>query len=506
MLDLGSSILSSTERIPNSLAIRDKNTKLSYFEWFQKIDALSGSFKSLGLRKGDKIITLLQNNIEAATIHWSCQMNGLIITPLNWRMTSNEIDFCISNSEAKCVIYQQESFVAVKNTTKSNKLINIFVGKNFKEINNLSNLIKDGNKGNSPEAKSDDYSIILYTSGTTGKPKGVPRTHSAERAAGVAHIAQNLYQQGEITLGVMPLYHTMGIRSLISMTLINGTFIAQPKFSSNDAIDFIEKFKITSLYLVPTLYHELIESNHFTSKKVFTCKKLGFAGAPMNDGLIQKVMNGFNPSQLVNHYGSSEVYTFTVDQNANIKPGSAGKAGINQRIRVVEIGSNNHQNINDPNIEGEIIADLNSDEAFSGYWKRPDADRKSIINNWYFTNDIGYLDQDGDLFVTGRVDDMIITGGENVSPIEIENILSLNKNVLEVVVIGLPDKKWGQKICGFIKRIGNLNHNDLDNHCIDLGLVNFKKPKEYFFIKDIPKSPTGKILRRKIIAGEYELE
>ena len=226
----------------------------------------------------------------------------------------------------------------------------------------------------------------------------------------------------------------------------------------------------------------------------------------MNDGLIQKVMNGFNPSQLVNHYGSSEVYTFTVDQNANIKPGSAGKAGINQRIRVVEIGSNNHKNINDPNIEGEIIADLNSDEAFSGYWKRPDADRKSIINNWYFTNDIGYLDQDGDLFVTGRVDDMIITGGENVSPIEIENILSLNKNVLEVVVVGLPDKKWGQKICGFIKRIGNLNHNDLDNHCIDLGLVNFKKPKEYFFIKDIPKSPTGKILRRKIIAGEYELE
>ena len=165
--------------------------------------------------------------------------------------------------------------VAVKNS-KSNKLINIFVGKNFKEINNLSNLIKDGNKGNSPEAKSDDYSIILYTSGTTGKPKGVPRTHSAERAAGVAHIAQNLYQQGEITLGVMPLYHTMGIRSLISMTLINGTFIAQPKFSSNDAIDFIEKFKITSLYLVPTLYHELIESNHFTSKKVFYVQKTWF--------------------------------------------------------------------------------------------------------------------------------------------------------------------------------------------------------------------------------------
>ena len=145
----------------------------------------------------------------------------------------------------------------------------------------------------------------------------------------------------------------------------------------------------------------------------------------MNNGLIKKVMDAFNPSQLVNHYGSSEIYTFTVDPKANKKPGSAGKAGINQRIKIVEIGSNNPEKTVGKNIEGEIIASLQSEEAFSGYLKRPDADKKSIIDNWYFTSDLGYFDNDGDLFVTGRVDDMIITGGENVSPIEIENILSL---------------------------------------------------------------------------------
>ena len=315
-----------------------------------------------------------------------------------------------------------------------------------------------------------------------------------------------MYKNGEITLGVMPLYHTMGIRSLISMSLINGLFITQPKFSSLEAIKLINHYKITSLYLVPTLFHELIEDKHFKSNKVKTCKKLGFAGAPMNNGLIKRVMNAFEPVQLVNHYGSSEIYTFTIDQNANKKPGSAGKAGMNQRIRVVEINSNDPKKIVETNVEGEIIASLKSEEAFSGYLKRPDADTKSIIKNWYFTNDIGYFDDDGDLFVTGRVDDMIVTGGENVSPIEIENLLSLNKNVLDVVVVGLPDEKWGQRICGFIKRDGNIQFDDLNKHCLESGMINFKRPKEYIFIKEIPKSPTGKVLRRKLLAGEYDLD
>ena len=120
--------------------------------------------------------------------------------------------------------------------------------------------------------------------------------------------------------------------------------------------------------------------------------------------------------------------------------------------------------------------------------------------------DLGYFDNDGDLFVTGRVDDMIITGGENVSPIEIENILSLNNNVIEVAVVGLPDEKWGQKICAFIKRLGSIENNELNKFCLESGMANFKRPKEYIFVKEIPKSPTGKILRRKLLSGEYEID
>ena len=506
MLDLGTSFFTSVEKSPKTIAIAEIDNEINYEEWFKGVDKLCGGLKSVGLTSKDRVITLLQNNIEAATMHWACQIAGLTIVPLNWRMKSQEIDFCILDSDAKCIIYQEESNNSVKNSVTSQNLIKIFVGKQKKDKINFNDLLKNGNPRNSPEAKSDFLSLILYTSGTTGKPKGVPRTHFTERSSAIAHIAQNMYQKNESTLGVMPLYHTMGVRSLISMVLLNGTFIAQPKFSSQQAIELIEYFKITSLYLVPTLYYDLLENQYFSKEKVRTCKKLGFAGSPMNDGLIKKVMEGFEPKNLVNHYGSSEIYTFTVDQNANLKPGSAGKAGINQQIRVVKMGAYNTKKLLEKKVEGEIIANLNSDEAFSGYLKRPDANKKSIIDGWYFTGDLGYFDEEGDLFVTGRVDDMIITGGENVSPIEIENILSLNENILEVTVVGLPDPKWGQKVCAFVVRNKNLNSQLLDEYCIKSNMLNFKRPKEYIFVKEIPKSPTGKILRRKLVAGEYELD
>ena len=164
----------------------------------------------------------------------------------------------------------------------------------------------------------------------------------------------------------------------------------------------------------------------------------------MTDGLIKKIKNNFSAKQLINHYGSSEIYTFTIEQDAFNKPGSAGKAGLNQMIRVVKINSNDPNSLTKVDEEGEIIANINSEEAFQGYLKRPEANKKSIIDGWYFTKDTGYLNKDGDLFVTGRVDDMIISGGENVSPVEIENVLSLHKNVLEVVVVGFNDEKWWQ--------------------------------------------------------------
>jgi 2-furoate---CoA ligase len=155
---------------------------------------------------------------------------------------------------------------------------------------------------------------------------------------------------------------------------------------------------------------------------------------------------------------------------------------------------------------GEIIADIASDEAFEGYWRHPDADARALRSGWYFTGDTGYVDAEGDLFVTGRVDDMIVSGGENVSPIEIESILSLHPAVAEVAVAGLPDERWGQRITAFIKRGGAIEAEALDAWCRGSSLADYKRPREYVFVAEIPKSPVGKILRRLLVAGEFQGE
>ena len=159
-----------------------------------------------------------------------------------------------------------------------------------------------------------------------------------------------------------------------------------------------------------------------------------------------------------------------------------------------------------PTQEGEIIAHLVSDEAFEGYWRRPDADAKALRQGWYFTGDTGWFDAAGDLFVTGRVDDMIITGGENVSPVEIESCLSLHPAVSEVAVVGLADERWGRIVAAFVQRKTPVSPDELDRHCRASGLANFKRPRRYVFVEAIPKSPVGKLLRRKLVAGEYEEE
>jgi 2-furoate---CoA ligase len=304
----------------------------------------------------------------------------------------------------------------------------------------------------------------------------------------------------------MPLYHTMGVRSLLAMSLIGGTFVCLPRFETAKALALIASEKITNLYLVPTLYHDLVHHERFAETDLRSVRKLGFAGASMTDGLLKELNAAFKPDLFVNHYGSSEIYTFTIDQNAPAKPGSAGRAGINQRIRVVKLGALSPDEIAPVGEEGEIIALLAGDESFEGYWRRPEADAKALRQGWYFTGDTGFLDADRDLFVTGRADDMIITGGENVSPVEIESCLSLHPAVSEVAVVGLPDERWGKIVAAFVKRRARVDDEELDQFCRTSGLANFKRPRRYVYVADIPKSPVGKLLRRMLVAGEFEAE
>ncbi|WP_343315480.1 AMP-binding protein [Brucella sp. BE17] len=506
MLDLGTTFLASLEREPGGLAVVDGDVRLTYQDLYEKISALVTAFDDLGLKPGDHLVSILRNRWQAAALHWACQFSGIILTPINWRSKADEIHYAVSDSEALAVIFEGFAAQAVREAQLPQSIHLISLDDVSGAEISFDTMLEAGASPAVPRVGADAWSLMLYTSGTTSRPKGVPRRQRAERAAAIAHVAQNLYGYGEKTLGVMPLYHTMGVRSLLASAAINGTFICLPKFDTAEALQLIELEKIDNLYLVPTLYHSLINAPEFKQTNITSVRKLGFAGAPMTEALLQALQKAFKPDLFVNHYGSSEIYTCSINQRAQLKPGSAGKSGLNQMIRVVALDSDDPESRLPAGEEGQIIALMAGDEAFEGYWRRPESDEKAFKSGWYFSSDTGYFDADGDLFVTGRVDDMIITGGENVSPVEIESLLSLHPCVSEVAVVGLPDEKWGKVVTAFITRADKVSEKELDAYCAASTLANFKRPRAYVFVTEIPKSPVGKLLRRKLVEGDYQLE
>ena len=251
---------------------------------------------------------------------------------------------------------------------------------------------------------------MLYTSGTTGRPKGVPRSHRADRAGGLSQVVQHGYRFGDRTLGVMPLYHTMGSTRSSRCTWSAAATSASPTGTPEAALELIERERITSLYLAPTLYHDLVSHPRRGDFDLSSVETLAYAGAAMTSALVERCVEAFAPRLFVNHYGSTEIYTFSVQRDQRAKPGCAGRPALNARL---QLGEN-----------GEILCHMSSDEAFAGYWNRPDADEKAIRDGWYRTGDVGRLDEDGDLWLEGRLDDMIISGGENIHPLEVEDVLA----------------------------------------------------------------------------------
>jgi 2-furoate---CoA ligase len=299
MLDLGLSFIGSVARDPNALAIVDGELRLTYAQWYRRISALVAGLDALGLKAGDHLVTALQNRWEAATLHWACQFAGVIITPVNWRSSTAELDFFLRDAGAKALVYEDAAAAAATASQAAQHLPRIALDGVAPGVTAFAALTSSSNVSEArPRVDVEAWSVMLYTSGTTARPKGVPRRQRAERAAAVAHVAQNLYGHGERTLGVMPLYHTMGVRSLLAMSLIGGAFICLRRFEPAEALRLIAAERVTNLYLVPTLYHDLVHHSLFPQSDIASVRKLGFAGAPMTDGLLKKLQAAFRPDLL----------------------------------------------------------------------------------------------------------------------------------------------------------------------------------------------------------------
>jgi 2-furoate---CoA ligase len=496
-------------RRPGAEAVVDGRHRLTYAELDRRALALALGFARLGVGPGDRVLLALRNRLEHVVAYWALQKLGAVAVPVNFRLAANELRYLLDDSGAKVALYEDATAATMLEATGGTSIRRVFVG-DTPAAGAVALAELEGGRAGAPALEppsEDDLSLILYTSGTTGRPKGVPRTHKNHYAGAMAHVIQCGYQWGERTLGVMPLYHTMGIHALTSMTAIDGCFVCQPDWSGRAALQRIATERLTALYLIPTLFWELVHAPELARTDVSSVRKLAYAGAPMLAPLTEACAKTFRPDVFVNHYGSTEIYTFSVFPDVRAKPGCAGRAGIHSALRLV-VASTERRVGPDEAVpageRGEIIASLTSDEAFSGYWNRPDADARALREGWYFTGDLGWVDGDGDLWVAGRVDDMIISGGENIHPVEIEDVLARHDGVQDVAVIGEPDEKWGERVVAFVVAAPGLTAEALDQHCRASGdLANFKRPRRFVFVAEIPKTASGKILRRLLRDGRY---
>jgi 2-furoate---CoA ligase len=444
-VNLALSLLAACERHPDAEAF----PRLTYGELLSRVARIAGG---LGVEPGERVAIVQDNRLDTALVLWACWWAGAIGVPLSWRLSEEELAYCVEDCGASRLLREDSA-------------------------------LPDGDAH--PGALTLDAAavgLLLYTSGTTGRPKGVPRSHRADRAGAWSQALQHGYAWGDRTLGVMPLYHTMGIHSLLAMHLVGGCFVPQPRWDAEEALRLIERERITSLYLAPTLFHDLVHHPRLETTDVTSVRALGYAGAAMPSTLVESCARVFAPEVFVNHYGSTELYTFTIGRDQVRKPGCAGRPAVNTRLRLDE--------------GGEILVHLASDEAFAGYWHRPDADEKAVRDGWYRTGDTGHLDDDGDLWIDGRVDDMIISGGENVHPLEVEDVLASHPRVREVAVVGAADDRWGQRVVAVV--VGDATAEELDAHCLASPLARFKRPREYRFAETLPKTASGKILRRAL--------
>jgi 2-furoate---CoA ligase len=509
---LGSLLARAALRRPDAEAVVEGRRRLTYAELDARAAEGARGFARLGVVRADRVLLVLRNRLEHVVAYWALQKLGAVAVPVNFRLAGNELRYVLEDSGARLALFEPSTADAMLEASRGGEARLVFVGGQthdaaLGDVTIFDDLLDREGPVVSGAPAEDDPSLILYTSGTTGRPKGVPRTHKNHYAGAMAHVIQCGYTWGERTLGVMPLYHTMGIHALTSMAAINGCFVCQPDWSSAGALELIARERLTALYLIPTLFWELTHAPELARSDVSSVRKLAYAGAPMLAPLTEACAKTFRPDLFVNHYGSTEIYTFSIHPDVRAKPGCAGRPGIHSALRVVTASTERRigpDEIVASGVKGEIIASLGSDEAFAGYWNRPDADARALREGWYFTGDMGWIDADGDLWVAGRVDDMIISGGENIHPVEVEDVLARHPNVKDVAVVGEPDEKWGERVVAFIVPAGELRADVLDQHCRVSGdLANFKRPRRFVFVAEIPKTASGKILRRLLRDGQY---
>lgn len=498
----GDLLARNARNFPNDIGLIYGEKRLNWKELDDRAKAFANSLFELGLERGDRVAIYAKNSNQWVEALFGLAQVGLVSVTVNYRLTANEVTFIAENSGAKAIICDEsteQSSLEVKEKVESLQQVI-----NPQLFENLIEKGKSNQKSKIENPKSNAPAMLLYTSGTTGFPKGAIYSHYSLLVGMLVHVHAIASRQTHRVMLPSPLYSAAGIAGIYCAVYV-GSQISLINYDVETACQTIERDKITFTNLVPTTIQMLLASEISKKYDLSSLEVLLYGGSPIPEPVLREAMRRFPKCGFRQTFATTEtgcagtvlepsehrLALENIDKKLLLQ--SCGRPQTNVDVRIVD----ENWNFLPPNEVGEIA--VRTEANMVGYWNNAEATAKTLQDGWLRTGDMARMDADGYLYLVDRKNDMIVSGALNVYPSEVERILQQHPSIFEVAVIGVPSEKWGEEVKAIVvlKEGENVSEAEIIQFC-EGKLAGFKKPKTVEFIDKLPRNLTGKILKKDL--------
>jgi fatty-acyl-CoA synthase len=493
-------LVNSAIKYPDRIAIISEEKRLSYRTFNRRVNQLSHSMRGYGLKKGDRVALMFFNTHHFAEVYFAAIKLGAIAAPVNFRFVGEEIQYIVNNSEASFFFFAKDFQETIADIYPRLQTVKNFIGVDVEKehfAHDYETFLALG-VPDEPDVETgeNDPCQIMYTSGTTGKPKGAVITHSNVFWNLINTILTRDHYPGEISLIIGPLYHTAALNNHFTVQVaLGGSSIMIKKFEPEVVLAYIEKEKVNVISGSPAMFNLLLQSPRLDQFDTRSITKCTAGAAILPNEIKERLMKVFpNAHGVYDLYGCTEAsptITTLKGKDSLRKHGSVGLPAPFLQARVV-----NEEGMPLPaNEVGELVC--RGPNVMQGYYKNPEATKAAVKDGWLYTGDLAKVDEEGYFYIVDRKKDMIVSGGENIYPREVEELLLRHPAIADVAVIGVPDPTWGETVKAFVvpQQGEKITEKDVIAFCKQ-HLASYKKPRQVAFIPSVPRNPSGKVLKR----------